>query len=155
MDFARGMSAGVTGGVLALINVSPLPIIAFAFLFPALKNRPPWAMAQSIAVATVVLAIVVAPWLVRNALVFHTFVPLRSNSGYEVFQGNNEVECIREAYNAPHPAIDRREFEQYTAPGEIRYCKEALGRATEYRATIPGRRFGARSSAFMSPGSQI
>ena len=65
-------------------------------------------------------------------MVFRTFVPFRSNTGYEIFQGNNEVECIREPANTPHPASDKQEFDRYVTLGEIRYCKEAMGRAAEY-----------------------
>ena len=63
-------------------------------------------------------------------------VPLRSNTGYEIFQGNNEVECVRE----PHASTSlcyKREFERYATLGEIRYCKEAFGRAAEYMRQHP------------------
>jgi hypothetical protein len=147
LDFERGILVGIAGGVLALINVTPLPIIAFAILFPALKGRFQWWMLRSIAVPAGVFAIVAAPWLARDAVVFQTFVPFRSNTGYEIFQGNNEVECIRLSDNPRHPWFHGEEYERYVLLGEIRYSHEALGRAVEYARDHPGetvRRTAAR-----------
>ena len=51
LDFDRGILVGLAGGILALINVTPLPIIAFAILFPALRNRLQWTTLRPTAVA--------------------------------------------------------------------------------------------------------
>ncbi len=138
MDFVRGVQVGVAGGILALINVTPLPIIAFVFIFPALKKRLEWSVIRAISVAAISFLVVVAPWLVRNAVVFQTIVPLRSNTGFQIFEGNNAVECIREQSGAPHPATDKQEFERYATLGEIGYSKQALGRAADYIEHHPG-----------------
>ena len=137
MNIARSILVGLAGGVLALINVTPLPIIAFAFLFPALKKRPLREVIPPILVAASCFAIVIAPWLVRNAEVFHRIVPLRSNSGFEIFEGNNAIECIREPLNPPNPMTDIKEFERYAKLGEIRYCDESLTRAAKYVRNHP------------------
>jgi hypothetical protein len=147
LDFYRGILVGIAGGVLALINVAPLPIIAFAILFPALKGPFQWPILRSIAVPACFFAIVAAPWLARNAIEFRTFVPFRSNTGYEIFQGNNEVECIRQPDNARHPWFHAEEYERYAMLGEIRYSHEAMRRAAEYMQNHPGetvRRTAAR-----------
>ncbi len=131
-DYRSGVFLGLAGGVLALINVSPLPIIAVAILFPVLKKYCQGLRLGPTVISVASFALVVTPWLVRNAVVFRTFVPLRSVAGHALFEGNSELECIREPNNIRHPATDKQEFERYTALGEIRYCHEARECATEY-----------------------
>lgn len=127
-DLRSAITVGIAGGVLTLTNVTPLPIVAFGIFYPALNRRrilPAAAAAASV-------AILVTPWLIRNAVVFQTLVPLRSNTGYELFQGNNEIECIREPVNSPHPASDPREYQKYISLGEVQYNRDALHRAAQY-----------------------
>jgi hypothetical protein len=134
----RCLLLGLTGGVLALINVTPLLVIAFAIFYPAFKSRGQARIFKQTLICFATFAIVISPQLVRNAVVFRSFVPLRSNSGFEFFQGNNEVECIREPVNSPHPARDAMEFKRYVELGEIRYCREAFGRGSAYIRQHPG-----------------
>jgi len=131
-DFGTSMLVGMTGGVLALINVTPLPIVAVGILFPALKSRCRRSILGPTVISVAAFALVVTPWLIRNGVVFHTFVSLRSNAGFELFHGNSELECIRETEIARHPATNRQEFERYAALGEIKYCSENRARAIEY-----------------------
>ena len=42
-----------------------------------------------IALAAVLCLACIVPWIVRNALAFHAFVPMRSNFGAELWMGNN------------------------------------------------------------------
>jgi len=131
-SFGSSVSVGLAGGGAALINVSPLPIIAFVFLFPMLRRRGRGSILGPTMVAVASFALVVTPWLVRNGVVFRTFVPLRSNTGYEIFQGNNELECIRQPGHPRHPGTDKQEFERYLKLGEIRYCRECVERSAAY-----------------------
>jgi hypothetical protein len=138
MEFPLTLALGAAGGILALINVTPLPVILFAILYPAARrDRKKGAIGQA-AFCLCVLSFVVSPQLVRNAIVFRTFVPLRSNTGFELLKGNTSLECIREPDNARHPATDPEEFKKYTAVGEIRYCRDAFKAAIAYIAGHPG-----------------
>ena len=129
--------AGISGGVLALINVTPIPIVLITIALVAAKTRFNRDSLRSPAIALLCFLAVIAPWLTRNALVFHALVPLRSNAGYEIFQGNNAIECIREPYDAPHPANHKREFQLYMQMGEIQYCRYSFHRAVDYISAHP------------------
>jgi hypothetical protein len=133
----RAALAGISGGVLALVNVTPIPIVLIAIAFVAAILRRNGNSLRSPAIALLYFATVIAPWLARNALVFHDLVPLRSNTGYEIFQGNNAIECIREPFDAPHPATQKQEFKLYTQLGEIQYCSYSLHRAASYMRAHP------------------
>jgi len=75
---------GLLGGVLLLSS----PALTFAFVclivYLALrdKTRRRW-----FAVLTIMAAIG-APWTVRNALIFHRLIPIKSNLYFDAFQGN-------------------------------------------------------------------
>jgi len=122
--------AGFCGGVLALINVTPLPIVVIliglvGFDLRELGYKSAW-------ISVTAFVVVLAPWVVRNCTVFDTLVPLRSNAGFEIFQGNNAIECIREPANAPHPASDPVQYGLYEQMGEIQYSKFCFGHAVSY-----------------------
>jgi len=128
----RAVLAGLSGGLLALINVTPILIVLSAILFVAMRSGFRPVALRSAGLASLCFIAVIAPWLVRNAIVFHTRVPLRSNTGYEVFQGNNPLECIREPAMAPHPANHGGEYQLYMQMGEIQYCRFSFDRAVQY-----------------------
>lgn len=136
--FSRTLALGVAGGVLVLINVTPLLVILFAILYPAVRFRNRKGTVGQAALCLGILILVVTPQLVRNAVVFGSFVPLRSNTGFELLKGNRELECIREPYDTPHPASNPEEFRRYMALGEVRYCRDAFGKALRYMRQHPG-----------------
>jgi hypothetical protein len=93
---STGSALGAVGGIVALINVNPIPIFAVAIAAPLLERRsfdaPQWRAAMLCAgIAT----LIVVPWVVRNIAVFGRLYPVRSNAPFELFQGNNPKDCIR------------------------------------------------------------
>ena len=133
----RAVLVGLSGGFLALINVTPIPIVVCAIVLVALRPAPRPVLRRSAAIAAVCFIATIAPWLIRNAIVFHSIVPLRSNTGYELFQGNNPIKCIFEPPAAPHPANHGAEFRLYMQMGEIRYCRYSFHRAMQYVRAHP------------------
>jgi hypothetical protein len=131
----RAAIAGICGGVLALISVTPVPAAVILMTMVGLSS--PRRDYRPALTAGLCFAVVIAPWLVRNSMVFHAFVPLRSNAGYEIFQGNNAIECIREPVNAPHPATDANQYRLYQQMGEIRYSRYCLSLAASYVRAHP------------------
>jgi 4-amino-4-deoxy-L-arabinose transferase-like glycosyltransferase len=72
--------------------------------------------------AAVIFAACVAPWMVRNALVFHHFVPFRANFGAELYLGNGpEGNGLLMEYD--HPFQDQPQLELYKRMGELQYSK--------------------------------
>ena len=76
------------------------------------------------------LLAVFAPWPIRNARVLHAFIPLRSNFGYEVWQGNHPGGTgIFDA--RLEPLQNKHEYADYAAKGEVAYMdnKSTLAKA--------------------------
>lgn len=133
----RAAAVGLCGGIVGLINITPLPVVLGAILILVVRSRFRFSGFRSTGIAAVCFAVVIAPWVARNGLVFGTPMALRSNTGFELFQGNNAIECIRQPDNAPHPANDKRELKMYLQMREISYCRYSLHRAVAYVSTHP------------------
>lgn len=136
LSAGRGAAVGLWGGILGLINITPIPIVLGTILIPAMRSRFRSSAFRSAGIAACCFVITIAPWLARNAFVFRTPVPLRSNAGFELFQGNNAVECIRDDVG-PHPRTDPQESQKYRELGEVRYNKYSFHRAIEYIRSHP------------------
>lgn len=136
------LPVGIAAGILALINVVPMPIFPVILLLPALKNRAQRKriLACGSAGAAIVL-LMILPWIIRNAVVLHAFVPLRANGGFQFWEGNNPQGCVRENASSLHPGIEVSELNRYYAMGEVAYSHQAFHDALVYirrhpRATL-------------------
>jgi len=94
-----------------------------------------WA-GPGLAVASCV--VLFAIWPIRNAYRMHAFVPLRSNLGYELWQGNrpgSEGLFVHELY------LDQNneEFARYQSMGELAYMREKAAIAKAAIEADPGR----------------
>jgi hypothetical protein len=95
------------------------------------------------------------PWTIRNYLVFHRLVPLRSTLGLQLWIGNNENP--QEAWKEElHPIFNSAERAHYIAMGEIDYMREKERDAIEFILTHPERdvqQFVSRFIATWSGGT--
>jgi len=80
--------------------------------------------------------IVVAPWFVRNYVVFHRFIPLR-----DVFPLALRVGNVGDQYNmitlTMGPWESREQWQKYQKLGELGYMQDVWGHATSYIADHP------------------
>jgi 4-amino-4-deoxy-L-arabinose transferase-like glycosyltransferase len=109
---------------------------------------------QKFALARPALALGIAvvccvPWSVRNYLVFHKFVPLRSNFALELWVGNNDS-YDENSQVVPPSDPAREELREYVHVGETAFMAEKWRTATVFIRTHPrleaalwGRRFVA------------
>ena len=86
--------------------------------------------------AAAVALICCVPWTVRNFVVFHRFIPFRSNFGYELYIGNNEN------YDERHwrsPAIITQDMEtlRYLRMGETAFMQEEMRKALRFIESHP------------------
>lgn len=86
--------------------------------------------------AAAVALICCVPWTVRNFMVFHRFIPFRSNFGYELYIGNNEN------YDERHwrsPAIITQDMEtyRYLRMGETAFMQEERRKALRFIESHP------------------
>lgn len=86
-------------------------------------------------VAMAALFFVCLPWMARNYLRFHRFIPLRSNFPYEFWSGNNE---IFDPHSREVNRITRYEqIHLYAEQGETEFLREKLQKALGFVAAHP------------------
>jgi hypothetical protein len=102
------------------------------------------------AVALGVTILCCVPWTVRNYVVFHRLVPLRSNFPLELYIGNNEnYDDKRPRW--PPPITKERETVRYFRMGETAFMDEEMRKAKLFIRTHPRialELFGERFVAF-------
>jgi len=120
-----------------LINPSLLSVFPFLFgwaVWESRRNFSQWLKYG--AAALLVFTIGLAPWTVRNYLVFGKFIVLRSNFGLELWLGNNP--SVADTWDQSlHPNDDRKEAEKYKQMGEIAYMEEKQREAFAFMSTHP------------------
>jgi 4-amino-4-deoxy-L-arabinose transferase-like glycosyltransferase len=131
---ARWIGYGALWGIGAMINPSllaTLPFLALWAIWP-LRGRLLHAAKLSIASALVFLACI-TPWTVRNYLVFHRFIPLRSNFGLELWLYNHPGPLDRSF----HPVDYQPELDKYVRMTEVPYMQEKEREAFAFFRTHP------------------
>ncbi len=114
---------GVLWGIIALLNPALVIFLPFAgvWVLTGQRRELPRAMASA-GLAAVIFLACLAPWTVRNARVFHHFVPLRANFGAELCLGDGPgATGLLMEYH--HPAQDPQQRRIYAAMGEYRYAQ--------------------------------
>ncbi|HWY70065.1 MAG TPA: glycosyltransferase family 39 protein [Terriglobales bacterium] len=116
---------GLLWGLIALTNpslLSWLPFCTVWILIAQLRaertSKPVWSALAAGAVCLVVMS----PWVLRNYVVFHRFIPLRSNFGAELRMGNgdNAVGLWRFWMHPSSNVLERKKFQEM---GEIAYVQ--------------------------------
>jgi hypothetical protein len=88
-------------------------------------------------VACAVMAAAISPWMIRNAVVFHRFIPMRDNMGLELWMGNNGYD-LRWTSDDIHPLHDAQELAEYNQMGEWAYMNLKSQQAHAYIHDHPG-----------------
>lgn len=112
---ARWLVPGLLLGALALVRPEYLAVVVLlAVVVFARKARSDWR--RSFAQAVILLAgvaIVVAPWTIRNAIALDRFVPVSTGGGQVLFAGSympsgGDPERVGREVLARHPGLTRR-----------------------------------------------
>lgn len=127
----------VTG--LVLLSSPSASLVAVSRL--ALELLTP-ARRQAILTGTMAL-VILAPWVVRNAVVFKAFIPFRSNLGLELAVANSatavltHADLLRAGSKARHPSSNRDERARVESLGEVAYNAERMREARSWIAAHP------------------
>ena len=129
---------GLLAGFAALIEPSILTVIPFLLVLAAWRLTHggkrwllPWV------VASLTLAATIAPWLIRDALEFHRFIPMRDSMGLELWMGNNGY-SVRFTSDQLHPLHNAQELAAYNSMGELAYMDWKAAQAKAYITAHPG-----------------
>jgi 4-amino-4-deoxy-L-arabinose transferase-like glycosyltransferase len=113
---------GFVWGLLALINPSLLLFLPAAGIWVLWRGRQQRRQVGYAAISATVFLICVSPWVVRNAVVFHRFIPVRANFGAEFYLGNGPgANGFLMEYD--HPYEDPDQMRLYKRMGEVSYAK--------------------------------
>ena len=124
-----------------------LPFLLAWLAYRAHQANQKWVGRTAASVCLILLCCI--PWTVRNYSVFHTFVPLRSVLGLQLWLGNNDH--TQNIFRGDlHPIYNTDEREHYIALGEIAYMQEKKDAAIEYMMEHPGREAQLISRRFIS-----
>jgi 4-amino-4-deoxy-L-arabinose transferase-like glycosyltransferase len=136
-DVKSWSGLGFVWGFGTLVISALLPVFPGCLVFAAYRARQrggSW-IRNSMAVLLIFFA-TLAPWVLRNQLVFHGQVLLRSNFGLELWLGNNpEVPISCSCWL--HPGHDAKELDRYLQVGEIPYMQEKQRLALDFMRTHP------------------
>lgn len=128
---------GALCGVAALtepVVMAVLPFLGIWTLYRRYRLGRPW-RAQMIAVALAGTAML-TPWLVRNYMLFHKFIPVRSGYGLELYIGNNGY-SQHWVNRTLHPNHSDAELSEYERVGEIAYMDHKMQQAKDYIRSHP------------------
>ncbi len=143
---------GFLWGFALMTNATLLVLLPFLMVWLVFSTRE----LRRPALAAGVALVCCVPWTIRNYAVFHTFVPLRSVAGLQLWMGNNERTQGGWA-GALHPIDDSAEREKYVQMGEVPYMEEKKQEALRFMLADPWREIrliGSRFVVFWSGGSQ-
>jgi hypothetical protein len=145
---------GVLAGFAGLTEPSILAVIPFLLSLAAWRLAcagKRWLLPG--VVASLTLATVISPWLIRNAMVFHRFIPMRDNMGLELWMGNNGND-LRWTSDDLHPLHDAQEMADYNSMGELAYMNHKMEQAKAYIHAHPAwyARMCARRAVYIWTG---
>lgn len=123
---------GLLAGFAGLTEPSILTVVPFLMLLACWRLRRDgqrWLLSAMVASLTV--AAVISPWLIRNAVVFHRFIPMRDSMGLELWMGNNGY-TERWTSDQLHPLHDEKELADYNRMGELAYMDHKKQQADDF-----------------------
>jgi hypothetical protein len=128
----------LVAAILFLVS-PPLGLAGYAAaLLLMIRTQPSRRWISIMAAAAIALAVVLAPWTIRNERVMGTLIPLRSNFGLELAianhpaaaRGGDDKQIFLERMREVHPYTSRVAYGRLQqAGGEVAYA-EKLGRET-------------------------
>lgn len=127
---------GLAFGCLAFLNPAPLALLPGVLVYLAWPRTGWRARLFACAQFSLALAVVVAPWMARNARVLGT-AGLRPNFGVELRLGNNPESNGHPQPFKFHPSHVPAELARYRELGEVAYAQDCARRAIEWMRAEP------------------
>ena len=125
----RWIGLGAYCGFAALVNPALLPCLVTVLLWLVfnLRKRATWRPILSV----LTFLLVFSPWPIRNARVFHAFIPLRTTVGFELWMGNH-TGADGFLDESLFPMYNHVELADYQARGEVGYSSHKAALAKDY-----------------------
>ncbi len=128
--------------LLALNNPSLLLLLPAAgiWVLAWTPNSPKAQRARQLrfaAASALLFILCISPWVTRNWIVFHRFIPMRANFGAEFYLGNGPGARGFSMMNE-HPFQSPEQFRLYRLMGEVDYSQMRGHQARKYIESDPG-----------------
>lgn len=129
-SLTRASWAGVLLGGACYFRPTALLVPALLVAVSFTRGAPRARLALNGAVVLAVMALVIAPWSVRNSLLFHRFVLISTNGGANTWMGNNpasfgqymELPSLENLDEAERDAYLGREARRYILDHPLRFA---------------------------------
>lgn len=132
-------SGGMLVGLAALTNPNTMAVIPGLWGWSCLRlKRRGRTWRNPLAIGTLGLVIVIAPWFMRNYAVFGQFLPFRSNFWLEVYIANNSRTPVMLVDWHAHPASSPIEMSEYRRLGELSYMSAKRQQSLSFIRNHPG-----------------
>jgi 4-amino-4-deoxy-L-arabinose transferase-like glycosyltransferase len=128
------LGLGAYCGIAALVNPALLPSLVAVSLWLVFQTRGKaawWPLLSALA-----FVLVFSPWPIRNAKVFHAFIPLRTTVGFELWMGNH-AGADGFLDESLFPMYNQAELADYEARGEVAYSAHKSELAKGYVRSHP------------------
>jgi hypothetical protein len=133
---------GLLWGLISLSNSSLLtflPACGLWMIWPALRTRVHLGAAlRQATLAGVCFIVTISPWVVRNWIAFHAFVPMRSNFGAEFYEATLASNDGM-PWGTTLPLVETApEFRRFVSLGEVAYSRQQGDLAKAAMRAHPG-----------------
>ena len=137
-DGAVASCCGAAVALVGLMNPALIPATGAIVLWMAMQRRGPMRRtAARLLLCGFTFALVFSPWPIRNARVFHAFIPLRTTVGFELWMGNRDG-ASGYLDESVFPMYNQSELAEYKAEGEVAYTDRKSELAKAYILAHPG-----------------
>jgi 4-amino-4-deoxy-L-arabinose transferase-like glycosyltransferase len=136
--WTRWLAFGLVWGLIAVSNPALLIFLPVCGIWILSHSGRLWTyQLAKVVCASLLFIAIAAPWAIRNAIVFHAFVPFRTNFGAELYLGNGPgATGLLMEYNQPGEAPEQLEL--YRQMGELAYTRWRGQQAEQIiRADLP------------------
>ena len=131
------LAFGALSGIAALtepVVLAVLPLLGLWTLYRRYRLAREWKV--QLLAAAVAGIVTLSPWLARNYVEFHKFIPVRSGFGLELYIGNNGYSA-RWVNSTLHPNHNDAELAEYERVGEIAYMHHKLEQGEDFIRNHP------------------
>jgi 4-amino-4-deoxy-L-arabinose transferase-like glycosyltransferase len=135
---------GLLCGIALMTNAALISLLPFLLCWLAYRRGLGKAL-----IAALIALLCCLPWTIRNYSEFHSFIPLRSVLGLQLWVGNNPAAKVV-WLGEHHPINDTAERNRFVAIGEVAYMREKTRDALRYMSTHPRQEAGLIWGRFVS-----
>jgi 4-amino-4-deoxy-L-arabinose transferase-like glycosyltransferase len=137
-SWKKWLGLGFLWGFAALSNPALLAFLPASAVWLGYHLRDKWRQfVPLMAIAALACSVVVAPWMIRNRLVFGEYVFIRGNFGFEFDLGNYHYSNGM-GWFGHHPTQNRRFLAEYLRLGERAFVAEHSRQAMQFVRQYPG-----------------